>query len=53
MTKQYQKLFKYENVDLEFTDGALTIIDEKALQRGHRHTRFAWGLGAFTATYTV
>ena len=34
LVKQYQKLFKYENVDLEFTDGALTTIAEKALQRG-------------------
>jgi ATP-dependent Clp protease ATP-binding subunit ClpX len=34
LVKQYQKLFKFENVDLEFTDGALNSIAEKALQRG-------------------
>jgi ATP-dependent Clp protease ATP-binding subunit ClpX len=34
LVKQYKKLFKFENVDLEFTDGALNTIAEKALQRG-------------------
>jgi len=34
LVKQYQILFRYENVDLEFTDGALNTIAEKALQRG-------------------
>ncbi|MGD8568749.1 MAG: ATP-dependent Clp protease ATP-binding subunit ClpX [Gammaproteobacteria bacterium] len=34
LVKQYKKLFKYENVDLNFTDGALNAIAEKALQRG-------------------
>jgi ATP-dependent Clp protease ATP-binding subunit ClpX len=34
LVKQYQKLFKYENVDLEFTDEALNTIAEIALERG-------------------
>jgi ATP-dependent Clp protease ATP-binding subunit ClpX len=34
LVKQYKKLFKFENVDLEFTDGALNTIAEKALERG-------------------
>jgi ATP-dependent Clp protease ATP-binding subunit ClpX len=34
LVKQYQKLFKYENVGLEFTEGALNAIAEKALKRG-------------------
>jgi len=34
LLKQYQKIFKYEKVDLEFTEGALKAIAEKALQRG-------------------
>jgi len=34
LVKQYKKLFEFENVDLEFTDGALNTIAEKALQRG-------------------
>ena len=34
LVKQYKKLFKFENVELEFTDGALNTIAEKALQRG-------------------
>ncbi len=33
LTKQYQKLFGYENVDLTFTDGALRAIANTALQR--------------------
>lgn len=31
--KQYQKLFKYEGVELEFTDGALSSIAKKAIER--------------------
>ena len=34
LVKQYKKLFKFENVDLEFTSEALKAIGEKALQRG-------------------
>lgn len=31
--KQYAKLLKYDDVDLEFTDGALKLIAKKALDR--------------------
>lgn len=34
LTKQYKKLFAYENVELEFTDEALREIAHKALERG-------------------
>ena len=34
LVKQYKKIFKYENVDLEFTEDALKSIAKKALQRG-------------------
>ncbi len=33
ITRQYQRLFDYENVKLRFTDDALEAIAEKALQR--------------------
>ena len=33
VTRQYQKLFEFENVKLRFTDGALEAIAELALQR--------------------
>ena len=33
LTKQYQKLFGYEKVDLKFTDGALRAIAREALAR--------------------
>jgi ATP-dependent Clp protease ATP-binding subunit ClpX len=33
ITKQYQRLFEYENVKLRFTDDALEAISEMALQR--------------------
>ena len=33
ITRQYQKLFEYENVKLRFTDDALEAIAENALQR--------------------
>ena len=33
ITKQYQRLFEYENVKLRFTDDALEAIAELALQR--------------------
>jgi ATP-dependent Clp protease ATP-binding subunit ClpX len=33
LIKQYQKLLAFENVKLKFTDGALTAIARKALQR--------------------
>jgi ATP-dependent Clp protease ATP-binding subunit ClpX len=33
ITKQYQRLFDYENVKLRFTDDALEAIAELALQR--------------------
>ncbi|MEW6408994.1 MAG: ATP-dependent Clp protease ATP-binding subunit ClpX [Nitrospirota bacterium] len=33
LTKQYQKLFNFENVRLRFTDGALTAIAKKAIKR--------------------
>lgn len=31
LTKQYQKLFEFENVKLKFTDGAIRAIAEKAI----------------------
>jgi ATP-dependent Clp protease ATP-binding subunit ClpX len=34
LIKQYQKLFEYENVELEFTDNALEAIADLALLRG-------------------
>jgi ATP-dependent Clp protease ATP-binding subunit ClpX len=34
LVKQYQRLFEMEDVDLEFTDGALEAIAEKAIKRG-------------------
>ncbi len=34
LTKQYQQLFAYQNVELEFTNEALQHIAEEALQRG-------------------
>ena len=33
ITRQYQRLFEYENVKLRFTDDALEAIAELALQR--------------------
>ncbi len=33
LTKQYQKLFEYDNVRLRFTEGALTAIAREALNR--------------------
>ena len=33
LTRQYQKLFEFENVKLRFTDGALEAIAELAIQR--------------------
>ncbi len=33
LTKQYQKLFEFENIQLRFTEGALTAIALKALAR--------------------
>ncbi len=33
LTKQYQKLFGYEKVDLKFTDGALRAVARQALKR--------------------
>ncbi|BDD87393.1 ATP-dependent Clp protease ATP-binding subunit ClpX [Desulfofustis limnaeus] len=33
LTKQYQKLFQFENIQLRFTEGALTAIARKALDR--------------------
>ncbi len=33
IVKQYQKIFKMENSELEFTPGALTLIAERALKR--------------------
>ena len=33
LTKQYQKMFEFENVTLKFTDGALAAIAELALER--------------------
>ncbi len=33
LVKQYQKLFEMEDADLKFTDGALTAIAEKAVER--------------------
>jgi ATP-dependent Clp protease ATP-binding subunit ClpX len=33
ITRQYQKLFEYENVKLRFTDDALEAIAESALSR--------------------
>ncbi len=34
LVKQYRKLFKLEDVDLEFSDDALLAIVEKAIERG-------------------
>jgi ATP-dependent Clp protease ATP-binding subunit ClpX len=33
LVRQYQKLFAYENVNLEFTDGALRRVAQKAIER--------------------
>ncbi len=33
LTKQYQKLFEFENVQLEFKDDALTEIAKKAISK--------------------
>ncbi len=33
ITRQYQRMFDYENVKLRFTDDALEAIAERALQR--------------------
>jgi ATP-dependent Clp protease ATP-binding subunit ClpX len=33
LTKQYQRLFEFENIQLRFTEGALTAIARKALER--------------------
>ncbi|MEY4617094.1 MAG: hypothetical protein RJB66_2054 [Pseudomonadota bacterium] len=33
ITKQYQRLFSYEGVDLKFTDGALRAVAQQALKR--------------------
>lgn len=33
ITKQYQRLFSYEGVDLRFTDGALRAVAQQALKR--------------------
>ena len=33
LTKQYQKLFEFENIQLRFTEGALSAIARKALER--------------------
>ncbi len=34
LVRQYQKLFSYDGIDLEFTDDALTLIAEEAHRRG-------------------
>lgn len=34
LTKQYQKLFELDGVELEFTDEALTAVAEQAIKRG-------------------
>ncbi len=34
LTKQYQKLFKYDNVELEFEPGAIDEIAKEAIKRG-------------------
>lgn len=33
LTKQYQKLFQFEDIQLRFTEGALTAVARKALER--------------------
>ena len=33
ISKQYQRIFEYENVNLRFTDDALAAIADKALER--------------------
>jgi len=33
LTKQYQKLFEFENIQLRFTEGALSAVARKALER--------------------
>jgi ATP-dependent Clp protease ATP-binding subunit ClpX len=34
LVRQYQQLFRYDNVELEFTEDALVAIAKKALARG-------------------
>jgi ATP-dependent Clp protease ATP-binding subunit ClpX len=34
LVKQYQRLFEMEGVELEFTEGALEAVAEKAIARG-------------------
>ncbi|MFC6153534.1 ATP-dependent Clp protease ATP-binding subunit ClpX [Nocardioides yefusunii] len=34
LVKQYQRLFEIDGVELEFTEGAITAIADKALERG-------------------
>ena len=34
LTKQYKQLFNFQNVDLDFTDDALTFIAKEAVKRG-------------------
>ena len=34
LVKQYQKLFELDNVELEFTEDAITAIADKAMERG-------------------
>jgi len=33
LTKQYKKLFEFENVKLKFTDGAIRAVAQKAIDR--------------------
>ena len=33
LVKQYKKLFDYDNVELEFADGALEAVADKAIER--------------------
>ena len=40
LVKQYQKLFKMDNVDLEFEKEALELIVDKAIERKNRCKRF-------------
>jgi hypothetical protein len=45
LTKQYEKLFEFDGVQLRFTEGALTAIARKALDQKIRGPRLALGDG--------
>ena len=53
LTKQYQKLFEFEGINLRFTEGALAAIAKKALARKSGATRPALGHGIGDARRNV